>query len=43
MNLDGEDAAWRTAMQPALDPNLMAKVMEKANMQKAASCHPDGH
>lgn len=35
MNLYREDAAWRTAMQPALDPNLMVKVVEKANMQKA--------
>jgi RNA-directed DNA polymerase len=35
MNLEGGDAAWRTAMQPALDPNLMAQVVEKANMQKA--------
>jgi RNA-directed DNA polymerase len=35
MNLDREDATWRTAMQPALDQNLMAKVVEKANLQKA--------
>ncbi|MEO0488420.1 MAG: group II intron reverse transcriptase/maturase [Cyanobacteria bacterium J06659_2] len=35
MNLEGGDTTWRTAMQPALDQNLMAKIVEKANMQKA--------
>lgn len=35
MNLDGGDATWRTAMQPALDQTLMVKVVEKANLQKA--------
>ena len=35
MNLDRGDAAWRTAMQPALDMNLMAQVVAKANVLKA--------
>ena len=35
MNLDRGDAAWRTAMQPALDLNLMAQVVAKANVLKA--------
>lgn len=35
MNLDGGDTLWRTAMQPALDINLMAQVVEKANMHQA--------
>lgn len=35
MNLDGGDTTWRTDMQPALDLNLMAKVVDRANMQKA--------
>ena len=35
MNLDGGDVVWRTDMQPALDMNLMAQVVEKANVLKA--------
>lgn len=35
MNPDGEDTLWRTDMQPALDMNLMAQVVEKANVLKA--------
>ncbi len=35
MNLDRGDADWRTAMQPALDMNLMAQVAAKANVVKA--------
>ncbi len=35
MNLDGGDTLWRTDMQPALDMNLMAQVVEKANVLKA--------
>ena len=35
MTLEGGDATWRTGMQPALDQNLMAKVVAKTNMQKA--------
>ncbi|ASC69926.1 group II intron reverse transcriptase-maturase [Halomicronema hongdechloris C2206] len=35
MNLDRGDTVWRTVMQPALDINLMAKVVAKANLQKA--------
>ena len=35
MNLAGGDMAWRTAMQPALDQNLMVKVVERANVQQA--------
>ena len=35
MNLDRGDAAWRTAMQPALDMNLVARVVEKTNVLKA--------
>lgn len=35
MNLDRGDTAWRTAMQPALDLHLMAKVVAKANVLKA--------
>jgi len=35
MNLDGGDTVWRTDMQPALDMNLMAQVVEKSNVLKA--------
>ena len=35
MNLDRGDAVWRTDMQPALDMNLMAQVVEKTNVLKA--------
>jgi RNA-directed DNA polymerase len=35
MNLDGGGTAWRTDIQPALDMNLMAQVVEKANLVKA--------
>jgi RNA-directed DNA polymerase len=35
MNLDGGDMAWRKDMQPALDQNLMVKVVERANVQQA--------
>ena len=35
VNLDRGDADWRTAMQPALDMNLMAQVVAKANVLKA--------
>ena len=35
MNLDRGDAAWGTAMQPALNLNLMAQVVAKANVLKA--------
>ena len=31
----GEDAVWRTAMKPALDINVMGKVVVKANVLKA--------
>ena len=35
MNLDGGDADWRTDIQPALDMNLMAHVVDKTNVLKA--------
>jgi RNA-directed DNA polymerase len=35
MNLEGGDVAWRTDIQPALDMDLMAQVVDKANVQKA--------
>lgn len=35
VNLEGGDTLWRTDMQPALDMNLMAQVVERANVLKA--------
>ncbi|MFM7221692.1 MAG: group II intron reverse transcriptase/maturase [Nodosilinea sp.] len=35
MNLDGGDQDWRTDIEPALDQNLMAQVVDKANLQAA--------
>ncbi|WP_250565101.1 hypothetical protein [Adonisia turfae] len=35
MNQPRGDTVWRTDMQPALDMNLMAQVVEKANLLKA--------